>query len=150
LRDYYLYILPAAIGILAKPPAAIFAVLLAIYLLLFPAETIARRTGARRALAYVADVGPAFLVYGAMLLFVQHMTPRHWIAGAANAHNYLITQPYVALLYFKTFFWPGGLSADYDLNPFTTTNDARFWVGFAFIALFTMCAIATSISKMTP
>ena len=37
---------------------------------------------------------------------MQHMTPHTWIAGAANAHNYLITQPYVALLYLKTFFWP--------------------------------------------
>ena len=67
-----------------------------------------------------------------MLLFVQHMTPHTWIAGAANAHNYLITQPYVALLYFKTFFWPTGLSADYDLNPFAITDDPRFWAGFAF------------------
>src|SRR5438874_11288667 len=34
-RRYYLYVLPAAIAILAKPPAAIFAVLFAIYRLLF-------------------------------------------------------------------------------------------------------------------
>ena len=84
-----------------------------------------------------------------MLFFVQHMTPRSWVAGAANAHNYLITQPYVALLYFKTFFWPSGLSADYDLNPFTTTDDPRFWAGFAFIFLFTPCAIALSVFKKT-
>jgi len=79
-----------------------------------------------------------------MLLFVQHMTPRSWVAGAANVHNYLITQPYVTLLYFKTFFWPSGLSADYDLNPFTTTNDPRFWAGLAFVILVTVCAIATA------
>ena len=48
------------------------------------------------------------------------------------------------MLYFKTLFWPGDLSADYDLNPFTTTDDPRFWAGFAFIALFTMCAIAAT------
>ena len=77
-----------------------------------------------------------------MLLFVQHMTPQSWIAGAANARNYLITQPYVALLYLKTFFWPSSLSADYDLNPFTTVNDPRFWAGFAFVVLFIAVAIA--------
>ncbi|PYL57490.1 MAG: hypothetical protein DMF30_06075, partial [Verrucomicrobia bacterium] len=98
---------------------------------------------------YIADVAPAFLICSAMLWFVQHMTPRNWIAGAANAHNYLITQPYVALLYLKTFFWPSGLSADYDLNPFTTTDDPRFWAGFAFIVLFTMCAIAAAFFKKT-
>src|SRR5439155_6998067 len=149
LRRYYLYVLPAAIAVLAKPPAAIFAVLFAIYLLLFPAETIAHRTGARRALAYFAEIVPSFLICGAMLLFVEHMTPHSWIAGAANARNYLITQPYVALLYLKTFFWPSGLSADYDLNPFTTTDDPRFWAGFAFVALFIMAAIAAVVFKKT-
>src|SRR5438132_4448039 len=38
LRRYHLYVLPAAIAILAKPPAAIFAVLFAIYRLLFPPD----------------------------------------------------------------------------------------------------------------
>ena len=36
LRRYYIYILPAAIAVLAKPPAAIFAILFAIYSWLFP------------------------------------------------------------------------------------------------------------------
>jgi Flp pilus assembly protein TadD len=149
LRRYHLYVLPAAIAILAKPPAAIFAVLFAIYGLLLPPESITRRMGTRRALAYFADVAPAFLICSAMLLFVQHMTPRNWIAGAANAHNYLITQPYVALLYVKTFFWPSGISADYDLNPFTTTDDPRFWAGFAFVALCITAAITAAVFKKT-
>jgi tetratricopeptide (TPR) repeat protein len=83
------------------------------------------------------------------LLFVQHMTPHSWVAGAANARNYLITQPYVALLYFKTFFWPTGLSADYDLNPFATTHDPRFWAGVMFVIFFAGFAIALSILKKT-
>src|SRR6266480_1934305 len=146
LRRYYLYVLPAAIAILAKPPAAIFALLFAIYRLLF--EPKDARPGETR-LQCVAEIFTPFVICGAMLLFVQRMTPHSWIAGAANAHNYLITQPYVALLYFKTFFWPSGLSADYDLNPFTTTDDPRFWAGFVFIILFTVCAIAASVSKKT-
>jgi tetratricopeptide (TPR) repeat protein len=149
LRRYHLYVLPAAIAILAKPPAAIFAVLFAIYRLLFPAENITRRTGAPRALAYLGDIAPAFLICSVMLWFVQHMTPRNWIAGAANAHNYLITQPYVALLYCKTFFWPSALSADYDLNPFTTTDDPRFWAGLAFVVLFITITIAAAVFKKT-
>ena len=96
-----------------------------------------------------AEIGVPFVVCGAVLLLVQHMTPRSWIAGAANAHNYLITQPYVALLYFKTFFWPSGLSADYDLNPFTTTDDPRFWAGFAFVTLLIMASIAAAVFKKT-
>jgi tetratricopeptide (TPR) repeat protein len=144
LRRYSLYVLPAAIAILAKPTAAIFPVLFAVFRLLFPDET--RRPRAR---PWFVEVIPPFVICGALLLFVQHMTPRSWSAGAANAHNYLITQPYVALLYFKTFFWPTGISADYDLKPFVTTGDARFWIGFAFAVLVSAAAIAAAIFKKT-
>ena len=145
-RRYYLYVLPAAIAILAKPPAAIFAVLFAIYRLSFRQKNT-RLTETR--LQGVSEITVPFLICAALLLFVQHMTPRNWVAGAANAHNYVITQPYVALLYFKTFFWPSGLSPDYDLDPFTTTDDPRFWMGFVFAALLIMAAIAATIFKKT-
>jgi len=144
LRRFYLYVLPAAMAILAKPTAAIFPVLLVTYSLLFSDETRKQRARLR-----FVEVSLPFLICGAMLWLVQRMTPHTWVAGAANVHNYLITQPYVVLLYFKTFFWPTGLSADYDLNPFTTTNDPRFWAGGAFIVLFTVCAIVFSFSKKT-
>src|SRR5207253_1870762 len=140
LRGYCIYVLPAAIAVLAKPPAAIFPVLFAAYLVLFSGSSAKRR---------LSEVAVPFLICAAALLVVQAMTPKSWVAGARDAHNYLITQPYVTLLYFKTFFWPVGISADYDLNPFTTTDDARFWVGFVFISLFTICAIAFSVSKKT-
>jgi Flp pilus assembly protein TadD len=144
LRRYHIYVLPAAIAILAKPTAAIFPVLFAIYRLLFH-----EGKNKRLALAYFAETIPSFVICGAMLFFVQKMTPHSWVAGAANAHNYLITQPYVALLYFKTFLWPSGLSADYDLNAFTTTDDPRFWAGFAFAAFFTACAVMAGFFKRT-
>ncbi|MGH7939361.1 MAG: tetratricopeptide repeat protein, partial [Bryobacteraceae bacterium] len=86
----------------------------------------------------------SFVLCGAVLWLVQHMTPSTWLAGARNAHDYLITQPYVALLYTKKFFWPISLSADYDLNPFQTTDAALFWVGFAFLVMFVAAAIAAS------
>jgi Flp pilus assembly protein TadD len=144
LRRYYIYVLPAAIAVLAKPTAAIFPVLFAIYRLLFH-----EGKNTRLALAYFTETIPSFLICGAMLFFVQGMTPHTWVAGAANAHNYLITQPYVALLYFKTFLWPSGLSADYDLNAFTTTDDPRFWAGFMFAILLAAFAVMAALFKRT-
>ena len=144
LRRYYLYVLPAAIAILAKPTAAIFPVLFAMFRLLFQDETRRPRAGAR-----FPEVVPSFVICGAVVLFVQHMTPPSWIGAAANAHNYLVTQPYVALLYFKTFFWPTGLSADHDLNLFVTTGDARLWIGFAFAFLMSGAAIVAAVFKKT-
>jgi tetratricopeptide (TPR) repeat protein len=153
LRQYYLYAVPAAIAILAKPTAAIFAVLFAIYCLLFREDCSHGPVGRQRLtetrLQRIGEIIVPFVICGAVLLFVQHMTPRNWIAGASSARNYLITQPYVLLLYAKTFFWPTGLSADYDLNPFITTDDPRFWAGFAFMAFFIAVAIATAMNKKT-
>ena len=149
LRPSCLYVLPAAIAILAKPPAAIFAVLFATYRLLFRHDAMPETLRAKGTRHYFAEIIPPILLCGAMLMVVQHMTPRSWVAGAANAHNYLITQPFVALLYAKTFFWPSALSADYDLNPFSTISDVRFWAGLAFITLFITVAIAATVFKKT-
>jgi tetratricopeptide (TPR) repeat protein len=55
----------------------------------------------------------------------------------------------VIFQYFKTFFWPTGLSADYDLNPFTTTDDPHFWAGLAFIVFFIAIAIGVSVFRKT-
>src|SRR5438876_6972225 len=147
LRRYYLYVLPAAIAILAKPTAAIFAVLFAVFCLLFPDPAVAGRRSRER--ERHVDVAMLVVICAVSLLFVQHMTPRSWTPGAVNAHDYLITQPYVALLYFKTFFWPTGLSAVYDLKPFVTTGDTRFWIGLAFAVFISAAAIMTAIWKRT-
>jgi tetratricopeptide (TPR) repeat protein len=147
LRRYYLYVLPAALAILAKPPAAIFPVLFAVFRLLFPDPAVAER--GPRARAWFGEVVPPFVICGALLLFVQHMTPPSWMAGAANAQNYLVTQPYVALLYFKTFLWPTGLSANYDLKAFVTMGDVRFWIGFAFAVFMSAAAIVAAVFKKT-
>ena len=148
-RRYFVYVLPAAIAVLAKPPAAIFPVLFAAYRLLVPETKAEGATRAKRAIGYLIEIAPAFLACGAALLLVQDMTPSHWTAGAGNGWRYLITQPYAALLYFQTFLWPSGLSADYDLAPFATIGDPRFLTGLVFALLFTGCAIAASICKRT-
>jgi tetratricopeptide (TPR) repeat protein len=150
-RRYYIYAVPSALAILAKPPAAIFAVLFAVYRLLFrlsDAPPDAKRPG-RRLFPWCSEVVPVFALCAAGLFLVQRMTPRTWIAGSSSAHQYLITQPYVALLYFKTFFWPRGLSADYDLDAFVSMNDPRFWAGLVFVIFFVTISIAASFYKPT-
>ena len=146
-RPSYVYLLPAAIGILAKPIAVIFAPLLAVYWWLFVRNVrpdLPRPTSWW--IQFLQVVAPAFFLCGAMVHFVQQMTPKTWVAGAASAHQYLMTQPYVVLLYFQTFFWPRGLSADYDLAPFLTTADPRFWVGLGFLVLITVGALLAAAS----
>ena len=75
LRRYYLYALPAAIAILAKPTAAIFPVFFVMFRLLFEyheRRVIPTRDAAKRA----GQIAAPFVICGAMLFFVQQMTPR--------------------------------------------------------------------------
>ncbi|HZR78189.1 MAG TPA: tetratricopeptide repeat protein [Chthoniobacterales bacterium] len=156
LRGYYLYVLPVAVAILAKPPAAIFPILFAVYRALFSNGARLRHrqwdgealhSSAATKQNWLIEVAPIFVACAAALFFVQWMTPHTWVAGARNAHNYLITQPYVALLYFKTFLWPEDLSADYDLEPFTSINDPRFVAGSVFVAGLIAISILCARSK---
>ena len=144
LRVFYVYVLPAAIAVLAKPPAAIFPVLLGIFCICFPEQTLNGYRGRQRFFAWCKDVLPTFGLCTVVLLFVQWMTPRTWVAGATNGSHYLMTQPYVAWLYAKTFFWPTALSGDYDLDALNSTHDARFWMGVLFVSL----SLAGSIGAM--
>ena len=148
-RRFYLFALPAAVGILAKPPAIVFPVLFAIYLLIFPEENLGPSGTplGDRVRRWLLLALPPFALCTAVLIFVQRMTPRTWIGGAMSSSAYLMTQPYVALQYFRTFFWPSDLSADYDLNAVTGASDPRFWIGFGFVALLIAVAITCCISK---
>ncbi len=144
LRLYFVYVLPAAIAILAKPTAAIFPALFLLFGLCFPEEIGKPRARWR----WLEIVGP-FLLCGAMLSLVAHMTPHAWMAGARNPKSYLLTQPYVVWRYFRTFFWPTGLSADYDLAPFSAMSDSRLWIGFGFLIVLVGVAIAAVTLKKT-
>jgi Flp pilus assembly protein TadD len=124
-----IFSLPAAIGVLVKPPAAMFAPLYAVYALLFERAEPGEKHFAQRRWARIAL---AFFLCGLAIALVSHMTPKQWEAGASNKAAYLLTQPYVAMLYMKTFLWPSGLSADYDLDAFSTLADSRFWAGIVF------------------
>jgi len=136
-RPSFLYLLPVAVGILAKPIGAVFAPLFAIYLLLFEE---------RRCL--LRHIFASFLVCGLMSLLVWKMTPKTWIGGAVDAAGYLVTQPYVLLLYFKTFLRPSGLSADYDLGSLSSAEDPRLWAGILFLVLFlAACVLSLSFRK---
>jgi Flp pilus assembly protein TadD len=83
------------------------------------------------------------------MLLVQNMTPHTWVAGATDAKSYLMTQPFVALLYVRTFLWPTGLNGDYDLSPFRSIHDPRFWAGLVFVILLLAGSIVAALRRKT-
>jgi tetratricopeptide (TPR) repeat protein len=125
-RRTLLYLLPLAIGALAKAPLVVFAPLLFAYAMLFEGQTW------RRALRTML---PSLLLGIALLVFLSAMNAREWTSGSASRWPYLITQPFIWLHYFRLFFLPLGLTADTDWGTFGQWYDTRAIAGYAFIAL---------------
>jgi tetratricopeptide (TPR) repeat protein len=125
-RRTLLYLLPLAIGALAKAPLVVFAPLLFAYAMLFEGQS--RRRAFRTML-------PSLLVGIAMLVFLSAMNAREWTSGGGSRWQYFITQPFVWLHYFRLFFLPIGLTADTDWGTFAHWYDTRAVAGYAFVAL---------------
>lgn len=135
LRKYGLYLIPVVAAVLSKPPAVIFPAILFVYILLF------EETSPLKALKRSV---PALLTAAASGGLVAAMTPAAYNPGAVSAFAYRITQPLVALRYFRTFFVPNHLNADTDFAPAAGIFQEYAWVGFLFIAALVILAIWAS------
>src|SRR5262249_33441382 len=117
-RNRGLYLIPALVATLAKPPALIFPLILLAYLLLFewPGKPQPWYRAALPAL-------PAVVVSMAAGILIAAMTPATFNPGVKSASLYLVSQPWVVLHYFISFFLPIQLSADagwpYVRGPFS-------------------------------
>ena len=124
-RRYGLYLVPVALGAMAKPPALVFPLLLMAYLFLFE-EDLSPLRAARRAL-------PALALSIVFAVLESVLTPKTFAPTLTPAYNYILTQPYVAFRYFTSFFLPIHLSADSDLAPLGSVFTLEAWGGLAFL-----------------
>lgn len=147
-RKTFLYLIPVGIGALAKPPAVMFAPMLFFYILLFEQKLslydVFKKEHFRMLWKCAMKTIPAFVFCAAMYLWVDHFTPKTWQSGGQSTFNFLITQPFVILHYFTTFFFPFGLSADTDWTALESIKDIHFLIGCAFIAVMILIAFLFS------
>ena len=127
-RRTWLYLIPLAVGALAKAPLVVFAPLLFLYLLWFDEL---RTTNYER----LREAAPPLIVGVALLAFLNSMNAKEWQSGGGSAYHYLITQPFVWLHYFRLFFLPVGLTADTDMPLADHWYDTRAVIGYVFVAL---------------
>jgi len=139
-RRTLLYLLPLAVGALAKAPVVVFAPLLYAYATLI--ENQPRRRSLRIAL-------PPLVLGIVLLVFLNRMNAREWTSGGGSAWQYAITQPFVWLHYFRLFFLPIGLTADTDWLPFTQWYDTRAVAGYLFLIALAWFAVRASRNRET-
>jgi tetratricopeptide (TPR) repeat protein len=150
-RKTFLYLLPVGIGILAKPSAVMFAPLLFFYITLFEKKLslydIFKKENFKQLFIAIKVVIPAFIFCAILYKMVDHFTPKTWQSGGSSTMSFLITQPFVILHYFTTFFFPFGLSADSDWQPLENIWNSRFFIGCTFILLIIFIAFWFSKSE---
>lgn len=143
-RRFGFYLLPFVLALLSKPPAIVFPALLFAWLAMFEAPAERRyRYAAWRTL-------PAFVVGGGLMVFEAAMTPKSFTPSTLSNFSWYITQPYVLMRDFFTFFLPLHLNVDTGLRAFPHLN-AHAIAGFAFlIALIATVALLTRSRRTRP
>lgn len=143
-RRYGFFLIPFVLGVFTKLTAAMFIPLLVVYYAIFELpDVLEKKQGAAerkhhfRKLTLQALALLLVFVGGIWLVISQQADT--YTTGGSDRWAYLITQPFVVLHYFISFFYPYLLSADtdWDLIPI---NDIRFFAGMAFV--FAMLFIA--------
>ncbi|MBI3502481.1 MAG: tetratricopeptide repeat protein [Bacteroidetes bacterium] len=154
-RKYFLYLIPVALGVLTKLPAVMFAPLLFIYIAMFEKKisftNFRKKENLNSFFSAVKLSLPAFIFCGACYLFQQVKQPPTWVGAFTSRHLYLISQPYIILHYFKTFFLPFWLSADTDWQVFDSVWNFKVIIGFLFVAiLFFFGLLCSRYEKLRP
>ncbi|MEA2162299.1 MAG: protein O-mannosyl-transferase [Thermoanaerobaculia bacterium] len=127
-RRWHLYLIPIAIGALAKAQIVIFAPLLLVYLVFIEGRSVRKR-------ATWTAIMPSAVAGVALLFVLNRMNSPEWIPGGNSKWHYFLTQGFAWMRYTRLFFVPVGLTADTDWKTFENWYDPRAIAGFVFVAL---------------
>ena len=130
------YLIPLAIGALAKAPVVIFAGLAFAWVRLIERRSRVEATKAAM---------PSLITGVLLLILLNAMNAPEWIAGGTSRLAYLRTQPYIWLHYARLAVLPAGLTADTDLDLLPHWYDTNSIAGFVFVAL--LCIAIARLSK---
>ena len=136
-RKYGLYLIPYILGFFVKEPALMEGPLLFFYILLFEKKAdltkLFRKETFNKILLSLKAVAIMLLIGVLLYIMYLYFRPKTWLPSIISPWDYLITQPFVFVQYFKTFLLPTELSADSDWTTLSTIFDIRLLMGLMFI-----------------
>ena len=149
-RKYGLYIIPAFFGVFAKETVLVLVIILFFYILLFEKELSIRDLFRIKNFKFILEtlwqITPLIIVV--VVTQVYTLTRIHSIPGISNPlFPYVLTQTYVWLHYFISFFLPVNLSADSDWTVIPNYFDERIIIGCIFVVGLFITIIRTSSKK---
>lgn len=153
LKKYHFYIIPFIIGYFIKEPVLMFAPLLFLYILFFEnnlslGQITATKNKKVLSKALITII-PLLIIGSILFLLSKKMTPTTWTPGGVSPINYLLTETFVIVHYFNSFFLPFNLSADTDWQPISNIFDDKVIAGLFFIFLLLTIAFYYSKKQVT-
>ncbi|MBN9299457.1 MAG: tetratricopeptide repeat protein [Filimonas sp.] len=151
-RKYYLYLIPAVIGVFAKETVPMLVIILFFYILFFEkglsVADVFKKGGGKAFWNTVVKVLPLAIVVALVQLYTLSKVTA--IPGISNPMlYYVLTQSYVWVRYFLAFLVPGNLSADSDWTVITNPFDERILIGLVFVTALIVIIIRTSAKAET-
>jgi tetratricopeptide (TPR) repeat protein len=134
------YLIPLAIGALAKAPVVIFAGIVIAWVRLIERKPM---------LKAVQAAVPSFVTGIVLLIALNAMNAREWVAGGGSRLGYLMTQPYVWLHYARLAILPVGLTADTDLEILPHWYDTNAIAGYLFVAVLCIAIVRLGRTSRT-
>lgn len=132
LRNKFLYIIPAFIGVFAKETVLVLLIVLFFYIILFEKSLSIKQLFTKEhyteIFKTIGKLLPLLLVVGATQIYT--LSKIDAIDGISNPLGpYILTQSYVWLRYLTAFFLPLNLSADTDWTVINNLTDERIIIG---------------------
>jgi tetratricopeptide (TPR) repeat protein len=151
-RKYYLYIIPAVIGVFAKETVLVLIILLFFYINLFENKLsvadLFKGKNFKMVFNSVKKLLPILVIVIALQVYT--LTRVTAIPGISNSPGYYwLTQSFVWLHYFTSFFLPTHLSADTDWSVILTVLDRRIIIGITFVIALFIAIFKTSKNAST-
>jgi protein O-mannosyl-transferase len=151
-RKYFLYIIPAMIGVLAKETVLTLVIILFFYVNLFEKDISLKghfeKKNFNAILNTILNLLPLFFCVAAVQYYT--LSKMHSTTDMSNPLGYyLLTESYVWLKYFIAFFIPANLSADSDWGVIRNIFDERIIIGLTFLVILIYFIFKTSNKKET-
>jgi len=146
-RKWYLYVIPAIAGVFAKETVLVLVILLFFYINLFEKKLSIAELFQKKNFKSVLNTILVLLPLLIVVIAVQFYTLSRVTAipGISNPFGYYwLTQCFVWLHYFTSFFLPTSLSADSDWGVILTVFDKRILTGLVFVIALIVAIFKTS------
>ena len=152
LRRFYIYVIPAVIGVFAKETMIVLVPLLFFYIILFEKQLslfdLFKWKNLNLILKVILVLLPVFIAIVLCQIYTLAASPASPTGLSNPFFKYVTTQSYVWVHYFVTFFFPFDLSADTDMAVIDPV-DYRIVIGIIFIILLVYAIFKTSRKKST-